>query len=305
MKVDIASLYPTIMLAYRIHSRKDTDQIALRWLKTLTRQRLALKAKAKADDANAQILQEAMKILINSLYGFYGTGGYGFNDMTAAERVTCVGRKILAAMIAAVEDAGGIVVETDTDGLTICYRNANPQEILQAVSATIPQPFKVEVEWQEAICFVSDDKNYIVLDANGDIVSVKGSKWRGRDKEAYLTKAIPEFVRLWALEGREAAMAYAAEILDVIRSGKGWRWVVRSHRVGKGDKFLIDAGFKVGDVATYAYRDKKKSTISRQPDEGYDCLHYARQFGKIIKEVIEAVNPEAWRELVGLEAKLI
>jgi DNA polymerase elongation subunit (family B) len=305
MKVDIASLYPTIMLAYRIHSRKDTDQIALRWLKTLTRQRLALKAKAKADDANAQILQEAMKILINSLYGFYGTGGYGFNDMTAAERVTCVGRKILAAMIAAVEDAGGIVVETDTDGLTICYRNANPQEILQAVSATIPQPFKVEVEWQEAICFVSDDKNYIVLDANGDIVSVKGSKWRGRDKEAYLTKAIPEFVRLWALEGREAAMAYAAEILDVISSGKGWRWVVRSHRVGKGDKFLIEAGFKVGDVATYAYRDKKKSTISRQPDEGYDCLYYARQFGKIIKEVIEAVKLEAWRELVGLEAKLI
>jgi DNA polymerase elongation subunit (family B) len=305
MKVDIASLYPTIMLAYRIHSRKDTDQIALRWLKTLTRQRLALKAKAKADDANAQILQEAMKILINSLYGFYGTGGYGFNDMTAAERVTCVGRKILAAMIAAVEDAGGIVVETDTDGLTICYRNANPQEILQAVSATIPQPFKVEVEWQEAICFVSDDKNYIVLDANGDIVSVKGSKWRGRDKEAYLTKAIPEFVRLWALEGREAAMAYAAEILDVIRSGQGWRWVVRSHRVGKGDKFLIEAGFKVGDVATYAYRDKKKSTISRQPEEGYDCLYYARQFGKIIKEVIEAVKPEAWRELVGLEATLI
>jgi DNA polymerase elongation subunit (family B) len=295
MKVDIASLYPTIMLAYRIHSRKDTDQIALRWLKALTRQRLALKAKAKAGNANAQILQEAMKILINSLYGFYGTGGYGFNDMTAAERVTCVGRKILAAMIAAVEDAGGIVVETDTDGLIVCYRNAEPEQILQAVTAAIPEVFKVELEWQEAICFVSDDKNYIVLPKDGDPI-MKGSKWRGRDKEAFLTQAIPEFVRLWALEGREAAMAYAAEILDVISSGKGWRWVVRSHRVGKGDKFLIEAGFKVGDVATYAYRDKKKSTISRQPEEGYDCLHYARQFGKIIKEVIEAVNPEAWKE---------
>jgi len=305
LKIDIASLYPTIMLAYRIHSRKDPEQFALRWLKTLTKQRLMLKAKAKAGDQNAQIMQEAMKILINSLYGFYGTGGYGFNDMTAAEKVTEIGRKVLTAMIAAVEDSGGLVVEADTDGLIVCYRNADPQSILQAVSAAIPQPFKVEMEWQEAVCFVSDDKNYIVLDSNGDIVSVKGSKWRGRDKEAYLTKAIPEFVRLWALEGREAAMAYAAEILDVIRSGKGWRWVVRSHRVGKGDKFLIEAGFKVGDVATYAYRDKKKSTISRQPDEGYDCLHYARQFGKIIKEVIEAVNPEAWRELVGLEATLI
>lgn len=25
-KIDVASLYPTIMLSYRIHSRKDTDQ---------------------------------------------------------------------------------------------------------------------------------------------------------------------------------------------------------------------------------------------------------------------------------------
>jgi DNA polymerase elongation subunit (family B) len=304
LKLDIASLYPTIMLAYMIHSRKDPEQFALRWLKTLTKQRLMLKAKAKAGDQNAQIMQEAMKILINSLYGFYGTGGYGFNDMTAAEKVTEIGRKVLTAMIAAVEDGGGLVVEADTDGLIFCYRNADPQSILQAVSAAIPQPFKVEMEWQEAVCFVSDDKSYIVLPKEGDPI-IKGSKWRGRDKEAYLTKAIPTFVRLWALEGKDAALAFALQTLNEIRSGQGWRWVVRSHRVGKGDKFLIEAGFKVGDVATYAYRDKKKSTISRQPEEGYDCLYYARQFGKIIKEVIEAVKPEAWRELVGLEATLI
>jgi DNA polymerase elongation subunit (family B) len=295
LKVDIASLYPTIMLAYRIHSRKDPEQIALRWLKTLTKQRLALKAKAKAGDANAQILQEAMKILLNSLYGFYGTGGYGFNDMGAAAKVTEVGRKVLTLMIEAVEDAGGLVVEADTDGIIVCYRNADPQKILEAVNAAIPPVFKVEVEWQEAVCFVSDDKSYIVLPKEGDPI-IKGSKWRGRDKEAYLTKAIPTFVRLWALEGKDAALAFALQTLNEIRSGQGWRWVVRSHRVGKGDKFLIEAGFKVGDVATYAYRDKKKSTISRQPEEGYDCLYYARQFGKIIKEVIEAVNPEAWKE---------
>jgi hypothetical protein len=295
LKIDIASLYPTVMLAYRIHSRKDFKQIALRWLKTLTRQRLELKAKAKAGDANAQILQEAMKILLNSLYGFYGTGGYGFNDMGAAAKVTEVGRKVLTLMIEAVEDAGGLVVEADTDGIIVCYRNADPQKILEAVNAAIPPVFKVEVEWQEAVCFVSDDKSYIVLPKEGDPI-IKGSKWRGRDKEAYLTKAIPTFVRLWALEGKDAALAFALQTLNEIRSGQGWRWVVRSHRVGKGDKFLIEAGFKVGDVATYAYRDKKKSTISRQPEEGYDCLYYARQFGKIIKEVIEAVNPEAWKE---------
>jgi DNA polymerase elongation subunit (family B) len=308
LKVDIASLYPTIMLAYRIHSRKDTDQIALHWLKTLTRQRLELKAKAKAGDANAQILQEAMKILLNSLYGFYGTGGYPFNDMGAAAKVTEVGRKILTCMIAAIEEAGGIVVEADTDGIIVCYRNADPQQILEAVNAAIPEVFKVEDEWREATVFVSDDKNYIVIDRNGDPIAVKGSKWRGRDKEAYLTQAIPTFVRIWATEGKEAALNYALRVLGEIRNGQGWNWVVRTHRVGKGDKFLIDAGFKVGEIATYAYKVKtnKRKEIAKSPEEGYDCDYYAKQFSDLVKEVIAAIDPaqiEAWREIVNQEAR--
>ncbi|MEZ8219606.1 RNase_H superfamily protein, partial [Candidatus Fervidibacteria bacterium JGI MDM2 SSWTFF-3-K9] len=42
LKIDVASLYPTIMLAYRVHSRKDYQQVALKWLKALTKQRLDL-----------------------------------------------------------------------------------------------------------------------------------------------------------------------------------------------------------------------------------------------------------------------
>ena len=306
LKLDIASLYPTIMLAYRIHSRKDTDQIALRWLKTLTQQRLALKAKAKAGDANAQILQEAMKVLINSLYDFYGTEGYGFNDMGAAAKVTEVGRKVLTLMIAAIEEAGGIVVEADTDGIIVCYNNADPQEILEAVTAAIPEVFKVELEWQEAIVFVSDDKNYIVLDRNGDLIAVKGSKWRGRDKEAFQTKAIPTFLQLWATQGIDAALGYAERVLAEIRSGNGWRWVVRTQRVGKGDKFLIDAGFKVGEIATYAYKDRKRKIVAKSETEGYDCGYYAKEFSDLVKEVIAAIDPAqiaAWERMVGREAR--
>jgi DNA polymerase elongation subunit (family B) len=209
-------------------------------------------------------------------------------------------------MVTAIEDLGGIIVEADTDGIIVCYRNADPQEILQAVTAAIPPVFKVEVEWQEAVCFVSDDKNYIVIDANGDPIAVKGSKWRGRDKEAYLTQAIPTFVRLWATEGVKAALAFAAETFNKIRSGKGWNLVVRSHRVGKGDKFLIDAGFKVGEIATYAYKDKKRKMVAKDETEGYDCDYYADEFSDLVEEVIEAIDPaqiKAWREIVALEAR--
>jgi len=312
LKIDIASLYPTIMLAYRIHSRKDPAQIALRWLKTLRQQRLALKEKAKAGDANAQTLQEAMKILLNSLYGFYGAKDYGFNDMNAAEKVTEIGRKVLTRMVAAIEDACGIVVEADTDGLIVCYRNAEPETILQTVTAAIPPVFKVEVEWQEATVFVSDDKNYVVIDRNGKIETVKGGKWRGRDKPAYARKAIPTFLQLWATEGVEAALDYAKQVLDEIRSGNGWHWVVQTHRVKEDDKNFIRAGFAVGERAVFAYKVRRKkqkdSEIAKSPVEGYDCNYYAAKFCETVKEVIEAIDPAqiaAWREIVGQEARLL
>ncbi len=292
LKIDVASLYPTIMLAYRVHSRKDHKQVALKWLNALTKQRLKLKARAKQGDGNAQILQEAMKVLINSLYGFYGTGGYPFNDMDAAERVTEIGRKVLTLMIAAVEDAGGLVVEADTDGVIVCYKNADPQVIFNAVASAIPQPFKFEVEWQDAVVFVSGDKNYIVMDAQGNILATKGSLWRGRDKERYLTEAIPTFLRIYATQGKDEAISFAKQVLEEIQSGNGWDWVVRSHKVGKGDKFLIDAGFKVGEVATYAYKNKKSRAISRSPTEGYDVDFYTKAFKQAIKEVLRNITRE-------------
>ncbi len=296
LKLDVASLYPTIMLAYRIHSRKDTEQVALKWLKTLTKQRLALKAKAKEGDETAKVVQEGMKILINSLYGFYGTGGYGFNDMEAAAKIPKLGRKILTQMIAAAEEAGGIVVEADTDGIIVCYPHADPQTIFEAVQAAVPPPFKVELEWKDAICFVSDKKNYIVLTPSGDIIAVKGNKWRGRDKEAYSTKAIPTFLQIYATKGKEEAQRYADSVKEEISSGGGWGWVVRNHKVGKGDKFLIEAGFKVGEIATYAYKDKNKKIVSTNPDDGYDVAFYTKKFKELVDEVVAVIEQKSRKD---------
>jgi DNA polymerase elongation subunit (family B) len=305
-KFDIASLYPTIMLAYRIHSRKDPKQIGLRYLKTFWIERLSQKQKAKeTGDETAQILQESLKVLINSHYGFCGSA-YPFNDIDAAERVTKIGRKILTSMVAAVEDAGGIVVEADTDGIIVSCQDKDPQEILQAISAAIPPVFKVELEWQGMIVFVSEDKHYIVFDRNYELILVKGSKWRGRDKPAYMTKAIPTFLQYWLKQGKEAALDYARQVLAEIRSGQGWRWVVCTRTVGRNNTNFLRAGFKAGEKATFAYKNWKQSEIAKSPDEGYDCDYYAKEFSKRIKEVIEAIDPAqiaAWREMVGREAR--
>lgn len=60
----------------------------------LTRERLRLKELGKAGDLAAKQAEAALKVLINSLFGFYGTSGVGFNDMEAAALVTAYVRRI-------------------------------------------------------------------------------------------------------------------------------------------------------------------------------------------------------------------
>jgi hypothetical protein len=141
-------------------------------------------------------------------------------------------------------------------------------------------------------------------------VTVKGGKWRGRDKSAYQTKAIPEFVKRWFTQSVEAALEYARKIWAEIRSGNGWDWVVCTRRVGKGDKTLLLAGFKAGEKATFAYKRKTSKSetteIALKPEEGYDCKYYAAKFSETVKEVIEAIDPalvDRWREMVAAETR--
>jgi DNA polymerase elongation subunit (family B) len=279
-------------------------------LKTYWEKRLSLKQKAKeTDDRSAQILQSGLKVLNNSHYGHFGST-YKFNDIEAAEKVTEIGRKILTCMIAAVEDMGLFVVEADTDGLIVCCQDKDPNEILRVISDAIPPIFKVELEWQGKVVFVSEKKNYMVFQPNGEQYEVKGGKWCGRDKPAYQTQAIPDFVKLWFTKGKEAALEYARQILEEIQSGNGWDWVVCTRRVSVNDKSLQRRGFKVGEKATFAYKRKtnkpETTEIALSPEEGYDCKYYADEFSDLVVEVIAAIDPaliERWREMVAEEAR--
>jgi DNA polymerase I len=141
-KIDVSSLYPSIMLKYGICSRKDTRRVGLSILDYLTRERLRLKELGKAGDLAAKQAEAALKVLINSLFGFYGTSGVGFNDMEAAALVTAYGRRILRFMIDVIEKAGGIQVESDTDG--VFFSHTEPllifERLQNALPTAIPSP---------------------------------------------------------------------------------------------------------------------------------------------------------------------
>lgn len=96
-KVDVASLYPSIMLAYDIYDKKkDPNRHMLQMLEYFRNQRLTNKRLAKeTGDRYYDDLQNAQKIMINSMYGFMGAGYLLFNYPAGAAEVTRYGREIL------------------------------------------------------------------------------------------------------------------------------------------------------------------------------------------------------------------
>lgn len=96
-KVDVASLYPSIMLQYEIYDKeKDPNKNMLYMLKYFRDERLKNKKLTKdTGDKYFDDMQAAQKIMINSMYGFLGAGFLLYNFPKGASEVTRHGREIL------------------------------------------------------------------------------------------------------------------------------------------------------------------------------------------------------------------
>lgn len=100
-KVDVASLYPSIMRHYEIYPKhKDFNDHFLKMLNYFTTERL--KNKKLAKDTGERFfddLQNAQKVVINSAYGFMGTRGLNYNFPDGAAEVTRKGREIITQSV--------------------------------------------------------------------------------------------------------------------------------------------------------------------------------------------------------------
>lgn len=97
LSLDVASLYPSLMLEYDIFSKeKDPKNHCKELLEYFTDKRLeAKKLYKETKDEYYNYIQNSAKIFINSVYGFLGSPGLNFNDPRGAARVTELGRMTL------------------------------------------------------------------------------------------------------------------------------------------------------------------------------------------------------------------
>jgi DNA polymerase elongation subunit (family B) len=205
VKVDVASLYPSLMRAFRIGPSRDHLQALLFLVDRLVEQRLEAKARGKAAPPGSderftqEAISAAMKLVVNSAYGYLaaGEGLTRFADVHAANEVTRRGRETLLFMCRELAARGAELIEADTDGVYFAapasWTETDERRMVQDVAALLPPLVHLEFEGRYAAMLSHEAKNYALLSYDGGL-SLKGVAFRSSRAEpfgeAFLREAI-------------------------------------------------------------------------------------------------------------------
>ncbi|HWZ87923.1 MAG TPA: ribonuclease H-like domain-containing protein, partial [Polyangiaceae bacterium] len=195
VKADVASLYPSLMRQYRIGPERDRLGALLALVDQLVEQRLAAKARARAAERGSaerftqEALSAAMKLVVNSAYGYLGAVGLTrFADVHAANEVTRRGREVLTLLCRELAQRGVQLLEADTDGVYFAvpdhFEEADERRVVAEVAALLPPLVKLEFDGRYAAMLSHEPKNYALQPYSGALL-LRGVAFRSSRAEPF------------------------------------------------------------------------------------------------------------------------
>jgi DNA polymerase, archaea type len=196
VKADVASLYPSLMRAYRIGPARDHLGAMLALVDRLVELRLSAKASARAAPPGSaaryghEAMSAAMKLVVNSAYGYLAAGGdlTRFADVHAANEVTRRGRDTLGLMCRELAARGVTLLEADTDGVYFAvpesWGEADERRVVAEVAALLPPLVHLEFDGRYAAMLSHEPKNYALLAYDGALL-LRGVAFRSSRAEPF------------------------------------------------------------------------------------------------------------------------
>lgn len=222
IKLDVKSMYPSIILGNNITPHSDPLNYFLNNLKELTQKRLKYKKLAKTDQSYNPI-QSALKIVINSSYGYLGYKYGLFNNPNGAAKVTQIGRDIARSMINAISKHNGVPIEVDTDGV-ICklpkeFSSYEFNSIVQKELRNYPY-IEIEPEYGEYVInklFMYKEKSYAYFYM--DDLKITGSAFKNRSEPPFLKRFITNSIKNLLTDNKKKIDDEFVEISKSIENG--------------------------------------------------------------------------------------
>ncbi len=244
---DFRSLYPSIIVSHNISPETlDCDCCGERletghWfcekrkgfipsaLKELLEKRIELKKRLKGMEKNsssyrlADAKQKALKLIINSMYGYLGFSGARWYSFEAARATTALGRRYIKETIEKARKRGFSVIYGDTDSVFLTAEGGDFKKKVKAfveeINDGLPGAMELELDGIYKRGVFVTKKRYALLDFENRLV-VKGLE-RVRRDWAPVAKETQEKVLRSVLESGdvEEAVEMARKKVEEIKEG--------------------------------------------------------------------------------------
>jgi DNA polymerase elongation subunit (family B) len=334
VKADVASLYPSLMRAYRIGPARDSLGALLALVDRLVERRLEAKASARTAPAESserymhEAMSGALKLVVNSAYGYLAAGGdlTRFADVHAANEVTRRGREVLGLLCSALAERGVTLLEADTDGVYFSvpdeWTEADERRAVAEVAALLPPLVQLELEGRYAAMLSHEPKNYALLGYDGTLL-FRGVAFRSRRAEpfgeAFLRRAIGRLLAGDTVGVRDAYLATRSalrrrelprrDVSSRVRLTKTPQTylAVRHRRRELAYEAMLASGrtsWSIGERVR-VYRTKNGAGVVDDGDDAderrdYDAEHYVRMLrNTYASRLARAFTPEDFAAVFG------
>ena len=162
INMDVASLYPSLMIQYNLHSRSCNPEKFNDIVKT----RLKLKAEKNP-------LQAPLKIVINGTYGAMKDKHNPLYDPRQANNVCVYGQLLLLDLMEHLEVVPGLqIIQSNTDGVLVKIARYEDYDIVDDICFEWECRTGLKLEFDEyARVYQKDVNNYVIVDIEGHFKS--------------------------------------------------------------------------------------------------------------------------------------
>lgn len=230
---DISSFYPSVMVAYNIAPKHLNNNVFVKMVDYFRLTRIKCKHTEDKDGlivagVHNELAAEALKIVINAIYGKFGFEMFFLFDRFAQMQVTINGQLMVMMVVEALELDGIHVVSANTDGIIVKLPKDKEEDFKRITDDWCAQN-KLSADSERYKLFVTRDiNNYFDIQSN-DKVEYKG----GLDPKQYLKDLKKGYDMPVVAKAVFEYFAHGISVMETLRNHKDILDFCKTQNVGK------------------------------------------------------------------------